>query len=34
MRRFVFLCLAAALVFTGCVSTKTFKAATDESGPA
>ena len=31
MRRFVFFCLAAALVFTGCVSTKTFKAATDES---
>lgn len=31
MRRFVFFCLVAALVFTGCVSTKTFKAATDES---
>lgn len=31
MRRFVFFCLAAALVFTGCVSTKTFKAATEES---
>lgn len=31
MRRSVFFCLAAALVFTGCVSTKTFKAATEES---
>jgi len=31
MRKFVLFSLAAALVFTGCVSTKTFKAATDES---
>jgi len=31
MRKFVFFCLAAAIVFTGCVSTKTFKAATEES---
>lgn len=31
MRKFVFFCLAAAVIFTGCVSTKTFKAATDES---
>ncbi len=31
MRKFVFFCLAAAVILTGCVSTKTFKAATDES---